>query len=286
MSSTRSSVARMLALKASVVFALALFAAAPSARASGYDLNGRLAPELTFPDGMNGISRSTSLSSYRGRVVYLKFVLRDCPICRGELPRVQDLYERWGGSGLAVVVVVHQYRPAEIQPFLDQFGYSFPIGCDLDGSLAQRYGVGHRPADYLIGVDGRVKASNAVSDAEIRTELAHYRMARIGEVPPELDALKDAVWRWDYGTALRAGEPVAERPEASASVKQVVERTRALAKEELDARVAYADVLVRRGRTEVARTFYERVVDYYKGTSLETPAADARARFLASLGTR
>jgi len=277
---------RHLLFLVAIALLLPLAHLAPAA-GEGLNLDGRLAPELTFTTGMNGIAPGTSLSSFRGKVVWLKFILRDCPRCRATLPHAQELHERWGGSGLVVLAVVHQYGPDEMAAFLSQNGYTFPVGTDRDGSLAARYGVQHRPADYVIGIDGRIVASNAAPDTVLRTELGRYRLARLGAVPAEMNAVRDAVWNWDYGTALRTTEAaVAAGPDVTPEVRALDERVRVQAREELEARLALAGRYEGRRDLAGAQAIYDRVVEHFRGTSLEAVAAAARAAFQTRHGAR
>ena len=198
-----------------VLASLACWAAAPAARAEGALLDGLMAPELAFGAGLNGVAPGTTLSSFRGQVVWVKFWLRDCPHCRATLPKVQELHELLGKSGLVILTVVHQYAPEQVKPFLDQSGYTFRVGCDPSGALAQAYQVNRRPTDYVIGVDGRVKSSNGAPEEVIAQELGRYRVAELGRVPAGLEAVKEKVQAWDYGSALKAVLAAAAAPQAS-----------------------------------------------------------------------
>ena len=251
-----------------------LLLAPPPATAAGRNLDGRLAPELVFPAGV-GLGGRMRLSDYRGKVVWLKFVLRDCPRCRSSLPAMQSRHELWSGSGLVVIAVMHEYGPDQIRAWQKRDGVDVPTGQDPQGALARAYGVNHRPADYVIGVDGRVKQSNGASDAVLRAELARYRRTRVGDVPPVLGPARDAVERWDYGEALRLAEPLAAAEGAEASVRDATARIVSLAREELAGRVAYAERLAARGRRSEAQAFLGRVVAYFRGTGLEADAARA-----------
>ena len=267
--------------------AAALVVTAPlPAHAGGTDLTGRLAPDMTFAEGMNGVGAGTTLSSFRGRVVWVKFILRDCPRCRASMPLAQQLHDRWGGSGLVVLAVVRQFGPAEMQSFMAQNRYDFRVATDRDGSLAARYGVQTMPTDYVIDIDGRVKASNGAPEAVLLTELGKYRLARLGGVPEGMGSVRDAVWNWDYGTALRTVEAAAAGGGASGDVQALAGRVTAQAREELEARVALAEKRAREGKTDVARAIYDRVVEQFVGTSLAAAASEARTRFLNGLRGR
>lgn len=252
-----------------------LLVAGVGARAEGRVLDGRTAPDFVFPGG-RGVEAGTRLSDYRGQVVWIKFVLRDCPRCLEELPRAQDRHDRWGGSGLVVLVVMHEHPPSAWREAYDAKGWTFPVGSDPEGRFARAWGVGRRPTDYVVGADGRVRASNRAPDDVLLEELARRRVARLGEVPPEEAAIREHVWRWDYGAALRLAEALLASEEASEAARRVATRVRDDAATELDARLAHARRLEARGETEAARTLLDRLVRHFEGTALEARAREAR----------
>lgn len=265
-----------------VVVLTAFFAQPLSAQ--GNDLTGRLAPDMRFASGMNGVTSDTTLSSFRGKVVWVKFILRDCPRCRATLPRAQQLHDRWGGSGLVVLTVVRRIGPEGMRPFMDKHGYDFRMGTDASGSLAAPYGIRSMPTDYVIGVDGRVKASNGAPEPVLLTELGRYRLARLKAVPEALSTVRDAVWRWDYGAALRTTE--AALADADAELTAFAARLLAQAREELDARVELATKRAKQGKWDVARSIHDRVVENFRDTSLAPVANEARERFLEAMRRR
>ncbi len=250
------------------------------ARAGGRDLDGRLAPDLQFAaGGLNGIDTSTRLSTLRGRPIYVKFWLRDCPVCRRELPRVQQLHERFGRLGLAVITVVDKFAPGQVQPVMQKLGFTFPVGCDADGSQGRKYGVGRGPTECLIGIDGRVKASNTVSDEALEAELGKYRLARVDPLPRSLKAVRDAVWKGRLGTALKGAEQAARGQTAQKGLAAAVARVLTLARETLEARAAWADQQAARGQLGPARAEYAGLGRAFAGTSLGARAAELEAAF-------
>ena len=62
------------------------------------------------------------------------------------------------------------------------------MGCDPDGRNASRFGVGHYPGDYVIGIDGVVRASNGFPREVIEEELRKLRVAELGPVPDVIEA--------------------------------------------------------------------------------------------------
>ena len=138
--------------------------------------------------------------------------------------------------------------------------------------------------DYLIGIDGRVRASNSVSDALITKELGRYRLAKLGSVPTSMNTLKGAVEQGRMGAALKAAETAAKAPGAGADVKAVAQRTREIAEETLDARTHWADVMARKGRKREAASAYAAVKRAFAGTSLAAEAARREAEFTRRQG--
>jgi thiol-disulfide isomerase/thioredoxin len=218
-------------------------------------------------------------------VVWLKFWLRDCPRCRKTLPEAQRLHELYGNSGLVVLTVVHQYGPDQVKDFLKQFGYTFPVASDPTGALAQAYQVNHRPTDYLIAVDGRVRVSNGAPLDVIRQELKGYRGNELGAVPQGLDGVKTAVLQGDYGDygqALTLTLAAASAPEASPDVKAFAARLETLAKRKLDVGIEVARAHWNRKDLAAAREAFEGLAKSYAGTPLGPTAKEALDAFTAA----
>lgn len=255
-----------------------------AASAEGAQLDGLMAPELSFPDGLNGITRGTSLSSLRGRVVWIKFWLRDCPRCQRTLPEAQRLHELYGHAGLVVLTVVHQYGPDQVRPLLTQKGYTFPVGCDPTGALARAYQVNHRPTDYLVASDGRVRFSNGAPTEVLLAELGEARARELGRLPQSLDPVVALVRQWRYGAALREAEARASAPEATPELKAFAQRFGPLALERLAGRVQTANAHWRLKETEAARLLFAEIVGDAGGTPFEAKAREAQAAFEQAVG--
>jgi peroxiredoxin len=251
--------------------ALAVAAAAVPASASGMNLDGRLAPEIRLSGGLNGATAATTLASLRGKVVCLKFWLTHCPVCRGTLPEFQRLHDRYGKSGVYCLSVVLD-RPENVAPYLREAGWTFPVGCDPQGTSSNQYGVSHFPGDYIIGVDGVVRSSNHFPEAVIAQELGKFRLAEWGEVPEALRAARDAVEDGDYGEALRQAEATAKAAGTTDAVKAAVARLVEIARRRQDNRFARADAFVAAGNPAAARDVLQKVVADFRGTSLEERA--------------
>ena len=247
-----------------------------SARASGNDLTGQKAPQLTLSDGLNGASAATSFETLKGKVVCLKFWLTHCPICRGTLPEFQALHDRYARAGVVCLAVVIDNAEG-VAPYLREKGWTFQVGCDPDGRNASRYGVQHYPADYVVGPDGVVRASNGFPRAVIEEELRKVRVAELGPVPDALKSVRDAVEDGDYGQALRLAEAAAKAEGATPEAKAVAAKVLELARSRQDNRFARAEALRKAGNATEAKAEFERIVKDFTGTSLEAKAKEKAA---------
>ncbi len=257
------------------------------AAASWRDLSGRVAPELVFKEAALGLRPGTRLSSFRGKqVVLLVFWLRDCPHCKRELPKVQRLHERLGRSGLKVISVCHKYPLPEVTPTMAKRGWTFSVVRDPRGEMANRYGGGRRPGYYIIGLDGRVKASNSLSNRVIQTELGRWRLAELGALPEALKQAGQAVFSGDYGAALRSAEQVGRKAGTSAEVRAAIARLKTLAGRKLQNRVDRAERWHKAGWTALARQEYRGIMATFQGTSLESRAKTLAQNFAARTAKR
>jgi peroxiredoxin len=246
------------------------------------NLNGRTAPDLRFDEAAQGLAPGTTLRSFHGKqVVLLVFWLRDCPHCKRLLPKVQHVHELYGRSGLTVISVVHNKYPlSQVLPVMAQRGWTFPVARDTHGKMAELYGGGRRPGYFIIGIDGRVKASD-FSETVLKAELARWRLHELGPVPKELEEARSQVGAGDYGAALRAAEAIGRKAEASGEVRAAVARLGEIAGRKLQNRVERAETWYRAGKVSMAVQEYRAMVEHFRGTSLESRARTLYDQFMA-----
>ncbi|MGH9082443.1 MAG: TlpA family protein disulfide reductase [Acidimicrobiales bacterium] len=129
----------------------------PSYQASQVD-----SPLLTRPapaiSGTTLAGRSFSLSSYRGRYVYVNFFASWCPPCQKEEPNLIDFafHQQQASGGAAVVSVVFNDSVPAARQFVTQWGAEWPAVADTGGAIANRYGVESPPMTFLVDPRGRI----------------------------------------------------------------------------------------------------------------------------------
>ena len=98
-----------------------------------------------------------SLDKIKGKVVLLRFWTDWCPHCRYEMPVIQNYYRKLNKEGFVVLAVNVKQSPQVAEAFTAQFDVTFPVLVDLDGKLAQKYGVHTIPTNFLIDRQGIVR---------------------------------------------------------------------------------------------------------------------------------
>ena len=91
-----------------------------------------------------------------------------CGPCKSEMPEIQALYEKYGeNQGDLIVLGVanpktedapynQDVTQAEVEQFLEDNGYTFPVVMDTTGETFYYYGITAFPTTFMIGADGNV----------------------------------------------------------------------------------------------------------------------------------
>ncbi|WP_228851521.1 TlpA family protein disulfide reductase [Aegicerativicinus sediminis] len=113
---------------------------------------------LTAVDG-----NQYSLSEFRGKKVVLHIATTWCPYCNAEAPHLQSLAET-NKEVQVVIIDVKESKELVEEKLVDQFGLTFPVLLDLDGSVAASFA----PKEVLpeLKRDEVMLASNIVIDRE------------------------------------------------------------------------------------------------------------------------
>jgi cytochrome c biogenesis protein CcmG, thiol:disulfide interchange protein DsbE len=117
---------------------------------------GFAAPDFTL-DTLDG--GSIRLSELRGRPVMLNLWASWCLPCRTEMPAIQKVHQRLGEEGPVVIGlnVTSQDSEAAAREFAQEFGLTFPIALDRDGSASKQYQLMGLPSTYFIDRQGIVR---------------------------------------------------------------------------------------------------------------------------------
>lgn len=134
---------------------------------------GFLAPDFTL-ETLEG--ESVTLSDLHGQAVLINFWATWCPPCRAEMPAFQQAYSDYEDEGFIILAVnaTQQDNPTDIAAFVEEFGLSFPIILDNEGTVNQLYQVRSLPTSFFIdkeGVISEVVIGGPIAEALIRSRI-------------------------------------------------------------------------------------------------------------------
>ena len=130
--------------------------ATPGAK-TGSVAAGKVATDFKLRD-LGG--HEVSLSSMRGKVVFLNLWATWCEPCRREMPSIEKLYEKFGKDGSFVILAVSEDSDGSkaVAPYVKQSGYKFEILLDPRNDVGEAYNVSGIPETFVIDRDGRIVA--------------------------------------------------------------------------------------------------------------------------------
>jgi thiol-disulfide isomerase/thioredoxin len=100
---------------------------------------------------------SISLSSYRGKVVYLDFWASWCAPCQAALPALEELRKEFPADQFQVVAVNVDTDPEKALRLLAKHKIGYPSAADPEGLLPESFGLKTMPTSYLIDRAGVVR---------------------------------------------------------------------------------------------------------------------------------
>lgn len=121
---------------------------------------GAVAPGFTQPDAGG---KKVSLSDYKGRWVLVEFWASWCMPCRAEAPNLIKGYKAYHDKGFDILSVSVDSDKAKWLAAVEKDGLTWTQVSDLKGwnnEARVLYGIAGVPANFLVGPDGKVAASN------------------------------------------------------------------------------------------------------------------------------
>lgn len=127
-----------------------------SAKKQGLE-KGNVAPDFTLQT-VNG--KSYTLSDFRGKKVLLNFFATWCPPCKLETPHLEKFYKQQQNNGITVLAVnltSGETNPNNLPKFISQYGLTFPVLLDKQGSIGDLYQTVSIPTSYFIDSKGVIR---------------------------------------------------------------------------------------------------------------------------------
>jgi peroxiredoxin len=115
---------------------------------------------ITAPDFklQNLDGQTISLSSFRGKAVFINFWATTCPPCVKEMPYLQELYTDWSARNDVVILSIDMGESeGTILNFMQSHNLTLPVLLDSQLKVAEKYRIQYTPTSILVGKDGQVK---------------------------------------------------------------------------------------------------------------------------------
>lgn len=104
--------------------------------------------------------QTVSLSSLKGKVVFLNLWATWCGPCRMEMPSMETLYDEMRGNKDFVMLAVSQDSNGKeaVLPYIRKNGYHFQVLLDPENKVGEAYSVSGVPETFIIDRRGRIVA--------------------------------------------------------------------------------------------------------------------------------
>jgi len=99
-------------------------------------------------------------SQFKGDVIYVDFWASWCVPCRASFPWMNEMLAKYEDQGLKIVGVTLDQDQILARQFAEEFKAEFTIAFDLDGALANQFGVKALPSSVLIDRKGNLVANH------------------------------------------------------------------------------------------------------------------------------
>ena len=120
---------------------------------------GEIAPDFTLTVvTATGLSnQSLTLSSFRGKVVFLEFMVSSCHVCQQMAPSIEDLSQKYQGQDavfLSVAGTLNGGTAESTASFIREYHSSWTYVLDADTSVFRAYRIGATPTFLIIDRSG------------------------------------------------------------------------------------------------------------------------------------
>lgn len=115
---------------------------------------GKPAQDFTFTT-IDGQVRS--LSSFKGKAVWVTFGASWCAGCQAEVPDIQAASARFATKGVVVLGVNISEDNTAVKSYAQRMGLTYPLGADPTSAIADTYAVSAIPSHFFVDATGVVR---------------------------------------------------------------------------------------------------------------------------------
>jgi len=114
---------------------------------------------------------STTLSSYKGQVIWVDFWASWCPPCKASFPWLNQMQQKYANQGFHIVGINVDEERADAISFLQQVPARFDVYFDPDGHAPSQFQIQGMPTAILIDREGSVKMFHIGFEEHQKAEL-------------------------------------------------------------------------------------------------------------------
>lgn len=103
---------------------------------------------------MNG--KTLNLTNFEGKVIFLNLWATWCPPCVGEMPEIQELYNKFKDHPDIAFVAVSNERNSTVSDFIKKRGFSFPV-YTTKHNAPSAFASRSIPTTFVISKSGKIK---------------------------------------------------------------------------------------------------------------------------------
>ena len=112
-------------------------------------------PALDFMlDDLNG--KTWRLKDLRGKVVVINFWATSCPVCRVEMPTLQEFWRRMKKVDVQVLTIHVGGTEKEVRDFVREHKLTLPVLHDEFKRVARAWGVFQLPITFVLDTNGKL----------------------------------------------------------------------------------------------------------------------------------
>jgi len=100
--------------------------------------------------------RLTSLSEYRGKIVFINFWTTWCLACVVEMPSMEKLHQKFKDRDFAMIAVNLQESPSKVIKFFKEYKLTFTALLDTTGDVGAGFGIRAIPTTLILDKNGRL----------------------------------------------------------------------------------------------------------------------------------
>jgi len=114
----------------------------------------RKAPDFCLKN-LNG--KKVELKSFKGKVVFLNFWATWCGPCKGEMPSIEALYQKFKEKDFVFLSISVDYEGIKpVKEHIEKHRYTFPVLIDPKCETLDLYQVKGIPTTFIIDKKGRI----------------------------------------------------------------------------------------------------------------------------------